>query len=93
MEPEGSITHSQAPATCPYPEETWTVQTMSPHPTFWKSIFISSIYTYVFHVVCSHQFSPPTTTLYAPGLYPICSTYPAYLILQDLISRTIFGEE
>jgi len=34
-----------------------------------------------------------TTSLYAPHIYPICATYPAHLILLDLITRTIFGEQ
>ena len=35
----------------------------------------------------------PTTTLYAPHLYPVCATYSANFILFDLIIRTLFGEE
>ena len=35
----------------------------------------------------------PTRTLYAPLLSLVCATYPANLILLDLITRIIFGEE
>ena len=35
----------------------------------------------------------PTKTLYTPLLSPICSKCPAYLILLDLITRTISGED
>ena len=36
MEHEGSLPHSQVPATCPYPEPARS----SPHPTSWRSILI-----------------------------------------------------
>jgi hypothetical protein len=35
----------------------------------------------------------PTKTLYTPLLAPIRVTYPAHLILLDLITRKILGEE
>jgi len=35
----------------------------------------------------------PTTTLYAPHLYPVCATYSVHLILLDSITRTMLGEE
>jgi len=38
MEPEGSLPHSQASATCPYPVPAQS----SPHPTSWRSILILS---------------------------------------------------
>ena len=41
MEPEGSLPHSQVPATCPYPEPVRT--SPYPHnPTSWRSILIFS---------------------------------------------------
>jgi hypothetical protein len=39
MEPEGSLPHSQVPATYPYPEP---AQSRPPHPTSWRSILILS---------------------------------------------------
>jgi len=35
MEPEGTLPHSQEPATCPYPETA-----MPYHPTSWRSILV-----------------------------------------------------
>ena len=40
MEPEGSSPHSQAHATCPYPE--LSIQSTHPHPTSRRSILILS---------------------------------------------------
>jgi len=34
-----------------------------------------------------------TKTLYEPLLYPVCTTCPTYLILLDVITCIIFGEE
>jgi hypothetical protein len=40
MEPEGSLSYSQVPATCPYPEPTPSSPTTP--PTSWRSILILS---------------------------------------------------
>ena len=41
MEPEGSLPHSQVPATCPYPEPARS-SPYPPHPISWRSILILS---------------------------------------------------
>ena len=41
MEPEGSLPHSQVPATCPLSWAT-SIQSIPPHPTSWKSFLIFS---------------------------------------------------
>ena len=90
MEPEGSLPHSQVPATCPYPEPARS----SPYPTshFLKIhlniIFPSTPWT----PKCSHS-GFPAKILYTPLLSPIRATCPAHLILLYLITRTILGGE
>ena len=89
MEPEGSLPHSQLPATCPYP----VPDRSSPYSHFLKihlNIILPSI-------PGSPQWSLslrfPTRTLYIPLLSPIRSTCPAHLILLYFITRTILGEQ
>ena len=66
MEPEGSLPHSQASATCPYPGPTQS----SPHPTSWRSILILS--THLRLGLPSDRFPSgfPTKTLYTPSPHP-----------------------
>ena len=90
MKTEGSFTHSQIPATCPYPEPARS----SPYPHIsWRSILLlsshlrlglpSGLFPSGFH----------TKTLYTPLPSPISTTWPAHLIILDFITRTILGEE
>ena len=91
MEPWGSLTHSQVPAICPYPEPAWSI----PCPQF----HFLKIH---FHIILpstpgsskwSLSLRFPTKTLYAPLPSPIHATYTAHLILLDLITQTILGEQ
>ena len=73
MEPEGSLPHSQVPATCPL---SWasSIQSIPPYLTYWRSIFILS-----YHLRLSSKWSLslrfPTITLYTPLLTPIPATW------------------
>ena len=89
MEPEGSLPHSQVPATCPRPEPARS----SPYPHFLKihlNIILPSCMGLPGGLFPSGF---PTKTPYTPLLSPIRATCPAHLILLDFITRTILGEE
>ena len=69
------------------------IQSISPHPTSWRSILILS--THLCLGLPSGLFPSdfPAKTLYTPLSSPIHATCPAHLILLDFITRTILGEE
>ena len=92
MEHEGSLPHSQASATCPYPGPAQS----SPHthiPTSWRSILILSTHLRLGLPSGLFPSSFPTKTLSATPASPIRATCLAHLILPDFITRTILGEE
>jgi len=92
MEPEGSLPHSQQPATSPYPEPARS-SPYPPHPTSWRSNIILSSHL---HLGLPSGLFPsgfPTKTLYTPLLSLIRATCPGHLILLDLITRAILGEQ
>ena len=84
---EGSLPHSQAPATCPYPEPARS--SPYPHTSLPEdpSYFIP-MQASVFQVVSFLQVSPSK-----PCIHPACVTCPAHLSLLDLITRTVLGKE
>jgi hypothetical protein len=68
MELEGSLPHSQAPATCPYPAPDQHFMLL--HPTYWRSLLILSSRQ---HLGIPSDLLPPglpIKTLYAPLLPP-----------------------
>jgi len=85
-----SSTHSQQPATCPYPEPSQF--TVNPHPISLLPILILS-----FHLrlgLSNGLFSHiPSKTQQASVLFSIRATYPVHGILIYLIARMIFHEE
>ena len=92
MEPEGLLPQTQVPATCPYPESQLDpVHTPTSH--FLKihlNVILSS-------TPGSPKWSPSPRFPHQNPVYtsphPICAICPSHLILHDLISRTLLGEE
>jgi len=82
MEPEGSLPHSQVPATCPYPEPTSSPQ--NPPSTSWRPVFMLSSHLRLGLPNGLFPSGFPTRTLPSP----IRATYTAHLIL-DFITRMI----
>ena len=91
MEPEGSILHSQVPATRPYlvPDQS---SPYPPHSNSWRSILILSSHLCLGLPSGLLPSGFRTKTLYTPLLFPICAPYPSHHSLLDFITQTILSE-
>jgi hypothetical protein len=92
VQPEGSLQLPQQPSTCTYPEPK--------QPSPYHAIVISTrsilILTTHLHLSLPSGLFPsgfPTNILYAFIFSPIRATWPAHLILCDMIVLIILGEE
>ena len=65
----------------------------TPHPTSWRSNVILSSHLRLGLPSCSFLQVSPTKTLYTSRLSSISAKCPAHLILLDLITQTILGEQ
>ena len=70
-----------------------SIQSRRPHPTSKRSILQTFSHLRLGLPSCLFPSGFHTKTLYVPLLSPLRATCPAQLILLDLITRIIFGEE
>jgi hypothetical protein len=93
MGPHGLLPCSEKPATVPRTK-----------PAYMNSVHKIAHFFFYIHsnIICPFTSSlngglfpsiVPTKLLYALLFTPVCSTYPAHLIILDLIIPIIFGEE
>ena len=69
-----------------------SIQSIPPHSTSWKFIFVLSSHLRLGLTSGSFPSGFPTKTLCTPLLSPTLSTCPANLILLDFIARKVLGE-
>jgi hypothetical protein len=83
MEPTCSLPHSQAPATCPYPEPRSVLASLSHFIIHFNIILL---YTPDYSK-WSSSFGSPKPKPHTPVLSPTRATCPAHLIVLDAITR------
>jgi len=91
METEGSLPHSQVPGTCPCLQSARS--SLFPTYTSWRYVLILSSHLRLGHLSGLFHSGVPTNSLYTPLLSPIRATSPAHLIILNMITRKILGEQ
>ena len=90
MEPESSLPPLQEHTTCPILSRDQSSSCPRIQLPEDPSQYYPPIHSRVFQFVSFPQVFPPKPCMH---LSPIRATYPAHLILLDLITRVIFGEQ